>query len=1022
MEQKYENTVVDERINTWLRLTTNNYSNPVVDNSLVLDLSNLNLTSLPILPDNVKALNCSNNKITSITNLPKQLIKLNCSNNLLLTLLLKNSSSTNTSINNSNPSSMNNTSMNNSSINNSNPILLEELYCGHNYLQELDLPRSLTKLYCENNELQTLNLPPNLTDCIAGDNKLTKILNFPDSLTNLDITNNQIEYLWTTNPLVVASQDSYPPINLKYLYCSKNLISNLILPANLQKLDCSVNRILNIPLFPHKLESIECNHNRLKKLAELPPNLKTLDCANNQLTELPDLPDSVEYLDCADNQITRLPDLPKDLETILVSGNNIMFTTEQIIKLSTRHSSDSHALIKIDIDITELIIEARINEWTKGELLDLSGLELSVLPDLPSDIHKLNLNNNKFTELDLSEYKQLTYLYCDDNRLTSLTLNTEIMVLSACRNQLTNYGLDNILECKNLEFVDLIGNKLTEMILNPDILKINLSDNLLTEVKIVSASLDSHPFDSHLLGFVSIILDNNKITDIEIVGLTSLESLRANDNKIERITLENLNLLKTLKLSYNLINNIKIPVNVIHVELNNNMLTELPQLNNIKYLNCSENRIEKVIIENQLGEFPSSGNILLTLELSDNDIRVVSGIDKLTALHSLELNNNFLTEFPNISYDLKSLDLDNNNITVFPNLKPYKLHDISINNNLIRHISGDMLPDTLTTLNYLDNIIDKCPDLDPRIEVECNLYDNYIDMKNDDYEQQLNTFLDVAITNEEHQKELDERSETEWKRDERSETEWKRDEWSETESGYNKPQSKSKRTRTNNVQCANITTILGDDVNNGNTDILILNPVNDKYIIYCYNYTEYFDALKSNKIYEWDVASNSGNPNIIYYKEPYIGIFIDRKGYELSKIYNTFIVQKVGIKKVGTISDNWVSRIHGQEYDIYTLIPIKQRDLVASITEKRKLRDDEMMLRDVELADLNIHFRPNSSHTGIGSGIQTGIGIKYVDYTSENLNIHVYWSKSMRSEEINYFINKKTKIKYTTSFVNRRLF
>jgi Leucine-rich repeat (LRR) protein len=789
------------------------------------------------------------------------------------------------------------------------------------------------------------------------------------------------------------------------------------------------------------LKSIDCCKNRLKSLPELPKNLKTLDCADNQLTYLPDLPDSVEYLDCADNQLTSLPNLPDDLETILVSGNNIMFTSEQISILSK---------IKIDINITELIIESRIYEWAKGhrsEMLDLSGLELTVLPQLPNNIRKLNLNNNKLTELDLFSYDQLTYLFCsenqltrldvsecnklleltcDDNRLNHLVLNKSLVGLSACRNQLTNSGLVNILECEELDYINLIGNKLTEMIQHYNVIKINLSDNLLTSVKLVSP----HPFE-----FTSIVLHDNKISNLEIVGLVNLEHLHACNNKIETIKLENLPVLSWLKLNNNLIsensfeNGISIPVSVKNFEIDNNMLTELPQLNNIQYLSCNSNRIEKI---NILASYP-----LITLELSDNDIRVVSGLDKLKFLHSLDLDNNFLTEFPSINYNLKNLNLDNNNIAVFRNLKtsgndpngsdsrgisePYQLQDISINNNLIRHITGDMLPDTLTSLSYIDNIIDKCVDLDPRIEVDCNLYDNYLDVKNDDYQQTVNTFLDVSIVNDTHTNEL----EYEWKRDERSDPEWKRDERSETERSdtersdserrdNKRSESKSKRTRTNNVECANITTILGDDVNNSNTDILILNPVNDKYIIYCYNYTEYFDALKANKTYEWDVKSNSGNPNVIYYKEPYIGIFIDRKGYELSKIYNTFIVEKIGVKRVGTISDNWVSRIHGQEYDIYTLIPIKQRDLVSSITEKRKLRDNELVLREVELADLNTHFRSR--------GIQQGIGVKYVDYNSENLNIHVYWSKSMRSEEINYFVNKRTKIKYTTQFVNRRLF
>lgn len=68
---------VIHRLNEWL--DTN-------DTSRVLDLSNLNLDSLPDLPDNIEYLKCNNNYILYINRVPKSLKVLECRNNYILKL------------------------------------------------------------------------------------------------------------------------------------------------------------------------------------------------------------------------------------------------------------------------------------------------------------------------------------------------------------------------------------------------------------------------------------------------------------------------------------------------------------------------------------------------------------------------------------------------------------------------------------------------------------------------------------------------------------------------------------------------------------------------------------------------------------------------------------------------------------------------------------------------------------------------------------------------------------------------
>ncbi len=63
----------------------------VNDTTRILDLKNLNLEELPLLPNNLEKLDCSNNYLISLINLPASLKFLNCSNNnLKLELLSEN--------------------------------------------------------------------------------------------------------------------------------------------------------------------------------------------------------------------------------------------------------------------------------------------------------------------------------------------------------------------------------------------------------------------------------------------------------------------------------------------------------------------------------------------------------------------------------------------------------------------------------------------------------------------------------------------------------------------------------------------------------------------------------------------------------------------------------------------------------------------------------------------------------------------------------------------------------------------
>lgn len=153
---------------------------------IFLDLSDLNLSSLPILPEEVRALNCNNNNLTTIEYLPSNLNMLLASNNSLISIK-------------SFPDSLRLISIRENSLTAlpELPSMLASLECSNNYLYALPtLPSLLTDLECSYNQLTSLpNLPPELNVLHCDHNQLTQIPTLPSNLQVLRCNNNLITRL-----------------------------------------------------------------------------------------------------------------------------------------------------------------------------------------------------------------------------------------------------------------------------------------------------------------------------------------------------------------------------------------------------------------------------------------------------------------------------------------------------------------------------------------------------------------------------------------------------------------------------------------------------------------------------------------------------------------------------------------------------------------------------------------------------------------------------------------------------------
>jgi len=262
-----ENIVVDKnsqeainRINEWIKAG---------DVNKLLNLSFLNLTSLPPLPNTLQKLYCHNNKLTSLPHLPNS---------------------------------------------------LQELVCSYNKLTSLPpLPNTLQKLYCSNNQLTSLpNLPKGLQTLSCYNNQLTSLPDLPNNLQKLYCHNNKLTSL------------PHLPNSLQKLICGSNQLTSLPdLPNSLQTLSCYNNQLTSLPPLPNSLQVLHCVNNQLTSLPHLPNNLQKLWCDQYMVSYF-DRPPTCEIngfnpkssIGLQENIVSKVK--PEQIKTIekTINGNN----------------------------------------------------------------------------------------------------------------------------------------------------------------------------------------------------------------------------------------------------------------------------------------------------------------------------------------------------------------------------------------------------------------------------------------------------------------------------------------------------------------------------------------------------------------------------------------------------------------------------------------------------------------------------------------------------------------------------
>lgn len=198
-----------------------------------LDLSELNLSSLPDLPPLITTLRVNDNHLSSLPALPES---------------------------------------------------LQILICSFNPLEQLPpLPYSLKELTCSACHLKNLpSLPDTLEELSCSGNSLEELPALPVSLRYITCTSNGLRSL----PAL--------PESLRILICSDNPLSALPgLPGSLCSLNCSGCQLETLPDLPESLNSLICPRNQLREMPTLPLDLDELNYLENPLLQFPVLPPSL---------------------------------------------------------------------------------------------------------------------------------------------------------------------------------------------------------------------------------------------------------------------------------------------------------------------------------------------------------------------------------------------------------------------------------------------------------------------------------------------------------------------------------------------------------------------------------------------------------------------------------------------------------------------------------------------------------------------------------------------------------
>ena len=337
-----------------------------------------------------------------------------------------------------------------------------------------------------------------------------------------------IEYFTELKELRVSSARDLEKIDVSKNTKLETLIIGL---TKIAEIDLSHNTALSyLSLSNNNLTSLDLSNNTA---------LEYLDCSGNQISDLViDKCLNLKKIDCSKNNISGSYDLRNmtELESVRFTENgNVRISVNGLKRLeyiglgdtglSSLRIADCPNLKEIycpDNKLTSLSIEncpiiTRL-ELKNNFLESLDGVKTYT-------VEYLNVENNKLTSLDTSQFSNLFFLFCNDNDISSLNFD--------------NNGYLSDVECKNnkltsLKIIDKNRELKNVICSNNPIETLELSGGRLNNVVCENAKLSSIE-KIEAPNLLSLNVNNNRFTYIDISAYPNLIDLFCNDNQITKI-------------------------------------------------------------------------------------------------------------------------------------------------------------------------------------------------------------------------------------------------------------------------------------------------------------------------------------------------------------------------------------------------------------------------------------------------------------------------------------------------------
>ena len=340
---------------------------------------------------------------------------------------------------------------------------------------------------------------------------------------------------------------------------------------------------------------------------------------------------------------------------IIEANGNVTIEGAKDPKGSTYTLTSQTVIIRGDV--------TKLNVWN-NKLTNLDASGCTTLTSLKCFGNKQSFGN-KLTSLNVSGCTALTTLDCSNNPLTSLDVSscTALKDLYCYRNKLTSL---NVSGCTALTRLDCYDNQLTMLDLskNTALTSLGCYNNKLTALDV-----------SQNTELTNLNCQQNQLTALDVSQNTALEKLSCSDNKLTALDVSQNTALTKLFCGINQLTALDVSQNtaLIWLDCFNNKLTMLDLSKNtaLTTLGCFNNKLTALDVSQNTAreKLYCSDNKLTALDVSKNTALTELFFDgnKLTALDVSQ--NTALTELYCYRNQLTALDVSKNT-----NLETLKCH------------------------------------------------------------------------------------------------------------------------------------------------------------------------------------------------------------------------------------------------------------------------------------------------------------------------------------------------------------